>query len=193
MNQPIKHLLIISSVLAATLLYALYQKTLISPPQESAKSNMLMVQRLPSFQLELIVEDGDKKNNGEKLTGEKLQKEGIRSLVVHFWGSWCPPCLPEIPELLEFARSLSSTPHLRFLLIAVRDKRVQVARFLKKFPNLPSNVSIALDPQGEIMTSFGTVKVPETHYYLQERSVKRFIGPQKWQNAYFLQELKKIL
>lgn len=40
-----------------------------------------------------------------------------RPVVVNFWGSWCPPCRAEIPELSKFA---ADNPDVALLGVAVR-------------------------------------------------------------------------
>ena len=185
MNSSLQNILIISFVLALTFLYAVYQKQKIMGLYDQ-ENNVLMVQMLPSFELESF-------SSGEKITFESIHTDNHELLVVHFWGTWCPPCIPEFPKLLEFARKLAKDSRIKFLAIAVRDQLADVKKFMKRFKNLPPNFHLALDKKGEAMNSFGTVKVPETHYYFKKRSAKRFIGPQKWENTFFLQELQKLL
>ena len=145
-----------------------------------------MVQMLPSFEVESFP-------SGKKISSENIHDDHHELLVVHFWGTWCPPCIPEFPKLLQFARELSKDSRIKFLAVSVMDKWSDVEKFMKKFKNLPTNFHLVLDQKGATMSSFGTVKVPETHYYLKKRSAKRFIGPQEWQNPFFLQELRKLL
>ena len=185
MNSSLRNALIILLVLVLTFVYAFYQKQKIIGLYNAGNS-VLVVKMLPSFEVESF-------SSGKKITSENIHADGHELLVVHFWGTWCPPCIPEFPELLQFARQLAKDSRIKFLVVAVRDQRPDVEKFVKKFNNLPPNFYLALDQKGETMNSFGTVKVPETHYYFKKRSAKRFIGPQKWQNSYFLDELKKLL
>lgn len=41
--------------------------------------------------------------------------------VLHFWGSWCPPCQGEMPDLNRLYGQLKHTRDLRFVLLPVRE------------------------------------------------------------------------
>ena len=182
MNSSLKNALVILSVLAVTFCYALWQARRPSRLYGS-DAPPLMLEMLPSFELESV--------SGEKLTMENVHADGIQLLVVHFWGTWCPPCVPEFPQLLQFAERFTGDDRVKFLLVAVRDKREDVEKFVEKFGNLPQNIRLVLDREGTAMTSFGTVKVPETHYYLERRSAQRLIGPPKMAECLLFSRIKK--
>jgi len=53
-------------------------------------------------------------------------------LVVNFWGSWCPPCVEEMPELEKLQWEFSGQ-NVLFVGIAI-DSPSNVREFLKKTP-----------------------------------------------------------
>jgi thiol-disulfide isomerase/thioredoxin len=53
-------------------------------------------------------------------------------LVLNFWGTWCPPCIKEMPELDRFARSFA-TRGGRVLGLAV-DNPTAVRQYLTRSP-----------------------------------------------------------
>lgn len=53
-------------------------------------------------------------------------------LLVNFWGTWCPPCVKEMPELDRFARE-HAAQGWRVLGLAVDNPRA-VREFLKRTP-----------------------------------------------------------
>jgi len=53
-------------------------------------------------------------------------------LVVNFWGSWCPPCVEEMPELEKLQWEFSNQ-NVLFVGIAI-DSPSNVREFLKKTP-----------------------------------------------------------
>jgi len=39
-------------------------------------------------------------------------------LVLHFWGTWCPPCVEEFPEYVQLVNAYKSNPKVRFLTVS---------------------------------------------------------------------------
>ncbi len=44
-----------------------------------------------------------------------LAHVGDRVVLLHFWGTWCPPCQIEYPELAEMASEFAEHPRFRFV------------------------------------------------------------------------------
>ncbi len=55
--------------------------------------------------------------------GKAMKISDLRGkvLVLHFWGSWCPPCQREMPDLQKLHDRLKSASDIRFLLLPVRE------------------------------------------------------------------------
>ena len=70
----------------------------------------------------------------DKPDGGVLQMASLRGqpLLLNFWGSWCPPCVAEMPELDRFARE-SAGAGWRVLGLAV-DNPKAVREFLARHP-----------------------------------------------------------
>ena len=70
----------------------------------------------------------------EKPEGGELALASLRGqpLLMNFWGSWCPPCVAEMPELDQFARE-SAAAGWRVLGLAV-DNPKAVRAFLAQHP-----------------------------------------------------------
>lgn len=52
--------------------------------------------KLPSYSVEIFDENG--------LTGEKIDPSSLGKVtVINFWGTWCPPCVAELPEFDKVA------------------------------------------------------------------------------------------
>ncbi|MGH2722715.1 MAG: TlpA family protein disulfide reductase [Actinomycetota bacterium] len=81
-------------------------------------------------------------------------------VVVNIWGSWCPPCFVEAPDLARVAREFEG--RVQFLGVDILDDRRAARRFILRFDwPYPS----VFDPNGEIRDRLGYVGQPITVIY----------------------------
>ena len=96
--------------------------------------------------------------------------------LVHFWATWCPPCLEEIPALERLAADFADQPRFRVVLVAVDDSVSQVEGFLS-----PGRAATMLyDPEWAIARQFGTDMLPESHVVVSGDIVESFVGATDW-------------
>ena len=101
----------------------------------------------------------------------KLESLKGNAVIVHFWASWCPPCLGEIPHWLEFASQWKSKP-VKFVAVSLDQGWPEALKILP-VSQLPENVSSVLDHDQKLPDLFGTYQYPET-YLLDRGSSDRF-------------------
>jgi thiol-disulfide isomerase/thioredoxin len=65
------------------------------------------------------------------LTGEKVRSADLRSkiVVLNFWGTWCSPCLPELPGFQELQRK---HPELIVAALAISSERESLDQLIQK-------------------------------------------------------------
>jgi cytochrome c biogenesis protein CcmG/thiol:disulfide interchange protein DsbE len=113
-------------------------------------------------------------DQGRKITATNF---GGKVLVLHFWASWCAPCVEEAQPLNEFQKRVADSGVV-VLGISIDTNENAYRRFLTM-----NKIAFetARDPEGDISTSYGTFKVPET--YIIDRTgkvVQKFIGEGDW-------------
>jgi peroxiredoxin len=99
-------------------------------------------------------------------------------VMVHFWATWCPPCVEEMPTLDALYRSLQGKD-FEILAVSVDERGVDaVVPFLSKNRlGLPA----LLDPRQSIASLYGTYKFPETYLVDREGVVRhKVIGARDW-------------
>jgi len=96
-----------------------------------------------------------------------LAKLKGRVVLVHFWATWCPPCVDELPELDRFWQRYRNNPSIALYSVSVDDSWEAIDTFRKQHPfDLP----LYRDPQSKTAHKFGTTKFPET--YIADRTGK---------------------
>jgi len=81
----------------------------------------------------------DQRLPGPRLRGQLLDGTAFDSsawtgdiVVVNFWGSWCPPCRAETPELVRVANA-TRDQGVKFLGVDVRDNRASAQAFVRDY------------------------------------------------------------
>ncbi len=121
-----------------------------------------------------------------------LSKPPGRLLVLHFWATWCPPCVEEFPSLAQFWKEHERDPNLELLAVSVDEEWKTVDDWLKKAG--ATGIPVALDPKRTTAKAFGTEKFPETYVLSSSGEVlEKFIGPVAWTSPEFLREFDALL
>ncbi|MBI99951.1 MAG: hypothetical protein CME67_01875 [Halobacteriovoraceae bacterium] len=183
-----KKLIIASFIVLSVFGYAVFNALKLDGKLESSKDYFqtnTILKKLPDTSLP-IFKDG---NSLEMSSLKGLSK----TIVVHFWASWCGPCEEEFPALLETTKKLKQQ-NVLFLFVAVNDKRKDIIKFLKKYKALGSEDFILLvDDEQKHQKYFGTYKLPETYVFDQNLNlVRRFSGAQDWAEPEFFQFFQSL-
>jgi thiol-disulfide isomerase/thioredoxin len=115
---------------------------------------------------------------GERLTPVTL---------VHFWATWCPPCITEIPAVLRLQKELAKPGEFAVLLIAVGDSPEKVKTFLGT-----SADQALFDPRWEVAHRYGTFQVPETYLLVNGKVADKFVGATDWDRPDVRQRLQTL-
>ena len=142
-----------------------------------------------------VIREGDQAPEFQLPTvdGKQVSLSDFRGkiVMVHFWATWCPPCVDELPTLERVYRSFLGTD-FELLAVSVDEGGAQaVASFLKKNRlGLP----VLLNPSGSIAKSYGTFKFPET-YLLDRNGIVRYkvIGPADWNMPENIKAIKDMI
>lgn len=95
------------------------------------------------------------------LDGQQISLDQFRgkTVVLNFWGSWCPPCEDEAPVLRDFAATLDANTVL--VGIDIWDREADAVAFVQKhglsYPN-------AVDSNGRTTIDYGVGGIPETFF-----------------------------
>ncbi len=126
------------------------------------------------------------------LKGKPITLSELKGKIVllHFWATWCPPCLVELPQLFKFSKGLDKN-QFKLLAISVDDTNPgKVETFLKSWGY---DEPVFHDPGGKLAGRYGTYRYPETYILDQEGVVqKKIIGAADWSNSTWAQFLLKM-
>jgi peroxiredoxin len=142
-----------------------------------------------------IVQEGDRAPEFQlpSLDGRTVNLSSYRGKVVmvHFWATWCPPCVEEIPTLERLHRAYFGRD-LEILAVSVDEGGAgAVGQFMQKNRfALP----VLLNSDQSVSRAYGTFKFPETYLVDREGVVRRkIIGAADWMSPAALQVIQAML
>lgn len=118
----------------------------------------------------------------ETLLGDQKYLHDVEAeeIIIHFWATWCAPCLVELPELIDMTRKNENK-----VVIAISSDRQKssIDRFMNKNDiSLPDNFLIILDKDREITEGlFSVFRLPESfvldsNYILKDHILGAYMG-----------------
>ena len=114
---------------------------------------------------DFTVQDTDRKVSLDEFRGKVV--------VLNFWATWCPPCVEEMPSLVQMQQKMKSKG-VEVLAVSVDADQSAYQNFLKDH-----NVDLLTvrDPDQKSNNLYGTFKFPETYIIDRQGILRRkFIG-----------------
>ena len=122
--------------------------------------------------------------------GRRMQLSDLRGRVVvlHFWGSWCPPCQKEMPDLQRLYGELFKSRDITFVLLPVREPYARAQEWARQRkvrmpiydggPTVAQENAFRLDGGGTLADR-QVARVFPTTYVLDKHGVVLFshVGP----------------
>jgi cytochrome c biogenesis protein CcmG/thiol:disulfide interchange protein DsbE len=130
---------------------------------------------------DFTVQDTDRKVTLDEFRGKVV--------VLNFWATWCPPCIEEMPSLVQMQQKMKGKG-VEVLAISVDADQSAYKDFLKQH-----NVDLLTvrDADQKSNNLYGTFKFPET-YIIDRQGVlrRKFIGAIDWGTPEILDYLGKL-
>jgi cytochrome c biogenesis protein CcmG, thiol:disulfide interchange protein DsbE len=111
-----------------------------------------------------------------------------KPVVLNFWATWCPPCIEEMPSLVQLQKQLGE----KVTILAVSEDADDGA--YKQFVR-DHNVDLLTvrDTRQKTNEAYGTFKFPETFIIDRDgKIVRKFIGATNWTAPDVVQYLSKL-
>jgi cytochrome c biogenesis protein CcmG/thiol:disulfide interchange protein DsbE len=100
-------------------------------------------------------------------------------VVLNFWATWCPPCVQEMPSLVDLQTKLKDK--VTVLAVSVD---VDAGGYQKFIRDHKVDLVTVRDADQKSNTLYGTYKFPETYIIDREGKIRRkFIGAVNWNDA----------
>jgi cytochrome c biogenesis protein CcmG/thiol:disulfide interchange protein DsbE len=110
-------------------------------------------------------------------------------VVLNFWATWCPPCIEEMPSLVQMQQRMKGQG-VTVLAVSVDEDASAYHRFVKDH-NV--NLLTVLDEAQKSNSLYGTFRYPETYVIDRNGIVRRkFIGPIDWNQKEIVEFLSKL-
>lgn len=129
--------------------------------------------------------------------GVTLSQLRGKIVVLNFWATWCPPCIDEMPSLVQLQKQFQNKG-VTVLGVSVDDDASDYHKFLKDH-----DIDFLTVREGGTKTDtavvsstankYGTYKIPET-YIIDRKGVirRKFIGAVDWKQPEIVEYLGRL-
>ncbi|MBI4412240.1 MAG: TlpA family protein disulfide reductase [Deltaproteobacteria bacterium] len=124
--------------------------------------------------------------------GNTVRLSGLRGKVVllHFWATWCPPCVEEIPSLDKMVKKFDPAKFM-LLPVSVDEEGADAIKAFRK--RVSFSFSAGLNPKADVADLYGVYRLPESLLIDQNgKVVKRIGGPQDWEHPRWEEMINKL-
>jgi cytochrome c biogenesis protein CcmG/thiol:disulfide interchange protein DsbE len=107
---------------------------------------------------------------GETMTGESydIDEQQGQWVVVNFFATWCPPCVREHPELIEFSEEHEAAGDASVVSVVFDDEIADVEAF---FEERGGDWPVLATDTGRVAVDFGVTGVPESYLVAPDGTV----------------------
>ena len=138
---------------------------------------------------DFTIQDSDRSVTLSQLRG--------KIIVLNFWATWCPPCVDEMPSLLQMQKKMQGKG-ITVLAVSVDDDANNYHKFLKDH-----SIDLVTVREGGTKTDtgvispvankYGTSKIPESYIIDRNGTIRRkFIGPVDWKQQEIVEYLSRL-
>ena len=111
--------------------------------------------------------------------------------IVHFWATWCPPCVEELPALSRFWEKYKMRGDIQLFAISVDKDWNTIDDFVKKNP---SAIPLFHDPGAATAHRFGSTQYPETYIVNKSgRVLFRVQGAVSWSDPEVASRIQQLV
>lgn len=173
-----RSLLTLVFAVALTVVGAVWIKSLVPPDSPTGSLQFLSAApELPIFD-----------RSGKRID---LTREKGRVLIVHFWATWCPPCVEETPALSRFWETMKDRGDVSLYAISVDKDWKTVDNFVKKNS---SAIPLFHDPGAATAKRFGSTQYPETYIVNRKgRVIFRVQGAVDWADPEVRNRIEQLI
>lgn len=138
-------------------------------------------------------------HDGKNTTLRALMASGD-TIILHFWASWCGPCMEELPEIGKLAQALRGR-RAQVVSVSHDDTWADADAALvqtngKAQPDAGVWLRELEGQSGEeskmLRVRLGTMQLPETYILVDGQALVRLIASQPWSNPRLMHALERL-
>lgn len=133
--------------------------------------------------------------DGKEMSYKELVKD--KGVIINVWGTWCPPCRAEIPDMVEIYNELNPKG-FEIIGIAVERDRNNAMKLVKSFAEqngIKYRLLVETDGQltGAYQQLFGQISGVPTSYFFNKKGEFKDLTTGMLTKPQFMEKINKIM